>query len=60
MAREGIPLDGLTFRFFLWVLVPILWCIGGVTLVYLLDVYTGNVDGLNTRGASMQVPPPIK
>jgi hypothetical protein len=43
MAREGIPLDGLSFRFFLWVIVPVLWCIAGVSLLYVLEIYTGGI-----------------
>lgn len=43
---EGVPLDGVfTLRFFLWVVVPILWCVAGVTLIYWLDILYGNVDG---------------
>ena len=38
---EGIPTDVTSFKFFLWVGVPVIWCAGGYVLIKALDAYYG-------------------
>lgn len=40
---EGLPSNPASFQFFLWVGVPVLWCLGGYVLIRALDSYYGVV-----------------